>query len=582
MQPSRQQPGSKKHSDAQQPAPPASTRQKKKPRVAFGRRVGVAAFRKPQDADHDTTADSLDPKRAATDPDAVALRMLPSSTVAASSNTSVSRLEAIVQASRAIPVSPRHATAATPNPHGRNAEAAAAQPAVPPAQVQQAAPPGATQAGERLLLASLAMPAYVQSTPGLAMAQGGEVEGVQGRLEGAATEDAWQVPYNHAVYADEGFQRPAAGGSAVHTALHAAIDAASAATTADGIKPAAVSAAPGYHFPATSECLDVARMSNVGLQKQYDTLLTDLAAQQLQQQYHSQLPAMRRGRLLDEQASAESGTVIDHGTQVVSSSANASGGTSYIQFVQAGALRADASTSPMTEAYPASQEVVLPDDPFHQQLPQHLQDLNQLSEQLPKHLQGLNQLPQQLPQQLHEQSQPQHWKPEQASEPSQLHNASSMHTLPVSDAHPSNSAASTAVAQQPSMSWPHQASGQLTPIAELPYSDSDLAQSSPAASSALPGAVLQASAIEDPVDRATHGTHDSQGTPGDAKQRLDKKLLRASLAEWLADAVASKLWSAFEQQRQAAAPVGALGNTGSSCSAKLPGIAFFHAVPSMS
>ena len=522
----------------------------------------------------------------------------------------MSRLEAIVQASRAIPVSPRHAPVASAKPYSRHAEAAAAQHAVPPTQAQQAAALGAAQPGDCLLLASTAMPACVQSAPGSATAQGGQIGGgqiggAQGRLEGAATaEDAWQVPYNHAVYADEGFQRPAAGSTAVHAALHAATDAASAATNADGRKPAAVSAAPGYHFPATSECPD-ARMSNVGLQRQYDTLLTDLAAQQQQHRHHSQLPAMRRSRLLDQQASAESATEIDHGTQVVSSSANASGGTSYIQSVQAGALRADASTSPMTvnatsSAYPATQVVELPDDPFQQQLPQHLQDLNQLPEQLPKHLHELDQLPQQLlqhlqdldqhpeqvPQHLHGPSQPQQWKPEQASETSQLHNANPqdpaahqqllMQTAPVSSAHPTYSAASAAVAHQSSMSQQHQAAaqGQLTPVAELPYSGAESALSSPAASSAVPGAVLQASAMKDPVDRATHRAHNSQGIPGDAKQPLDKKLLRASLAEWLADAVASKLWSAFEKQRQAAAPVGALGNTGSSCSASLHGGTF--------
>ena len=594
MQPSRQQSGNQKHSDAQQQAPPVSTRQKKKPRIAFGRRVGVAVARKPQDAD--PSADS----QAAAHPDAVATRALPSSTAGADSNPPVSRLEAIVQASSAVPVSSWHAPAASAKAYGRLAEAAPAQHAAPPAEVQQPAALAAPQAGEGLLFTSTATPACVRSAPGLAAAQGQQSTGAHLHLEGAGTaEDGWQGPYNHAVYADEGFEHASANSPAVHTALHVATNAAGAVTTPDGCNPAAVSTAPGYHFPASSECPSVARMSNVGLQKQYDTLLTDLAAQQKQQR-HLQILTMRRSRLLDQQRPAASATEIDHGTQADPSSANVSGSASVIQSVQTGPPRADASTSPMAATAtsgtcPASQVVVLPDDPFNQQLPQHLQDLNQLPEQLhelnqlpqqlPQHLQdlnGLSPLPQQLPQHLHKQSQAQQWKPEHASEPSQLHNARSqdlaasqpsfMQPASVSSAQITHYVPSAAAAQQQSMSQQHQASaeGQLRPVAESPHSGAESALSSPAASFAPPGATLQASAMEGPADRVNHQAHESQGT-GDAKQPLDKELLRASLAEWLADAVASKLWSEFEKQRLAAAPIGAPGNTSSSCSTKLPG-----------
>ena len=498
-----------------------------------------------------------------------------------------------MQASKAIPVSSRHAPAASAKPFGRHAEVAAAQHAVPPAQVQQAAGLGAAQAEEGLLSASTAMPACVQSAAGLALAQGQQIEGAQGHLEGAATEDAWQIPYNHTVYADEGLHHPSASSTAVHTVLDVGT---TPRTTPDGCTPAAVSTAPGYQFPATCESPDVARMSNVGLQKQYDTLLTDLAAQQ--QQQHLQLPAMRRSRLLDQHPPAASATEVDPGTQAVSSSSSThvSDGTSIAQSVQAEAARADASTSPMTATarsgtYPASQMVVLPDDPFNQQLPQHLQDLNQIPEQVPKHLLELDQLLQQLPQ---EQSWPQQWKLEHASEPSQLHNASPQNpaasqplyvqTASVSSAQVTQHVPSVASAQQPSMSQQLQASaeGQFRPVAELPHSGAESALSSAVASSAIPGTDLQASAMEDPADSASHQAQDSQGTPGDAQQPPDKRLLRASLAEWLADAVASKLWSAFEKQRQAAASVGAPGNSGSSCLLQLPGKSMFHAVPPMS
>lgn len=420
---------------------------------------------------------------------------------------------------------------------------------MPPAQVQQAASLGATLARERLLHASTVMPT----------AQGPESEAAQTRLEGPGTEeDAWQIPYNQAEYADEVFLPPEASHAAMHTAHHAASGVASARTILDGCQPAAVLPAPGYRLSTTAECLDVAR-SDVGLQAQYDTLLIDLAAQQ-QQQQQSHFPSTQLSRLWDQQHPAAIATAASLGPQSGSASANVSGCTSTVQCVQPEAFTADASTSPMTGtgtrgAYPASQVVVLPEDPFHQQLPQHLHELIKVPEDLSE------QLPEQLPEHLHRRSQPQ-----LSSGLSQLHHGSPQEwaaSQPKLVQPASVSSTAYPLPQQPSMPQQHLAEDQLRLKAELPLTGTESAWSPPIASSALPSVVLPASAMEDPADRASHQVpdSDSHGTAADnAQQPRHKKLLRASLAEWLADAVASKLWVALDKQRQAAAPAGELGN----------------------
>ena len=589
LQPSRQQSGNQKQPDAQQ-APPASTRQKKKPRVAFGRRVGVAQSRKLQHTN--PAADPpQEPKEAATDPNAGALERLATGSAAAGSHTSASRLQAIVQVSRAISVSPRHAAAAGTKSHGRQAQTTAAQYAVLPAEPAQhiRQPIGQpTQHGRQHIgqpaqdigrhimpsaqdqqAAPLAGGRLLHGSTALATAQGQDSEAAEARTEGAATEESvWQIPYNHAEYADKDFLHPSAGNAAVHAAHHAASGVASAMTTLDGCQPATVLPTARQGLSATSEHPDVASRSDVGLQAQYDTLQTDLAAQQQQQQSH--FPATQLSRLWDQQNPAASRTEATHGVQSGSTSAPISGWTSTIQCVQPEACTADASTSPMTAtamggAYAASQVVVLPEDPFHQQLPQHLHELIQLPHQLPEQLpeQLPQQLPRRLPEQLHKHSQPQH-----SSGPSLLHNGS-LQELAASQPKlmqpASVPSAAPPLAQQPSMPQQHEAlaEGQLRLKAELPHTATEPALSSPAASLALPSDVLPASAMEDPADRAIHQAphSDSHGTAANnAKQPRHKKLLRASLAEWLTDAVASKLWLAFEKQRQAAAPVGAPGS----------------------
>ena len=558
LQPSKQQAGKQSPSEAQQQALPASTRQKKKPRVAFGRRVGVAVSRKPHDGD--VAADFQESKQLACDlkfaaaklPSSTiaagnitfASRLEASSTIAAGNITSASRLEAIMEASRAMPVSARHTPAAGAKPASRQAQAAAGQNSAPSAQMQKAAA-HAIQAGECMLHADITLPACGYAAPSLAAAQAQQSAGDQGGPEPAVAQHTWQVPYNRAAYADEDFQHPPASDTAVRTALHVTTDVTSAVEAPDGCKSAATLTAPGDPLKASSELPDSVRVSHAGLQKQYDTLLTDLAAQQQK----AQVPAVRHSRLWDQQPPAASAMTAGHITQAVSTSSATSGGASF-QSIKAGAPTADASTSPCPAtatsfAHPASQVVVLPDDPFHQQLPQRLAPL-------PQH------------------SQPQQHYSQQFSEPSELLNATPQdpaasqcrHTIAMSSAAHAQDVPSAAPAPQPSMPQHQEAQTQtrLRLEPEPPQAGAESTLSSPEASSALPGAAPHAPTVQGPADRPTHQACDSQSTSAEGRRPPDKKLLRASLAEWLADAVASKLWSAFEKQRQATTPVGALGS----------------------
>lgn len=531
LQPGRQQVGKQIISEAQQQAVPASTRQKKKPRVAFGRRVGVTPPRKPQDGD--PAVDSQQPKQASADASPDEPTQPQHTTMATGYSTSASRLEAIMQASRAIPepVSSSYAPAASARPYGRQLQAVATQPVLQ----------DTTHAAVGALHASGSPPACAHAAASLATGQARQVAGAQGRLNVAVTQQhTWQAPYNHAVYADEHSQHPPASDADACSVLHATTGMPRAATTPHACASAAAPDA-GTGLP------DVARRSDVGLQQQYDTLLTDLAAQQ-----HSQLSTVPHSRLWDHQPPATT-PMAAHGAQTVATSADVPCGA--IQSVHLEAATGVASTSPVPvrrSAYPASQVVILPDDPFHQQLPQHLHELSQ------------------LPQRTFQPS----------AEPYQAQNASPPDpaNLPMQDTSESCSASAQDVqvpAPQPSMAQQTQAHSQdqLAPEPESPGANAESPLPSPTASFALPGAACQDPAMRNPDASSCQVHHDSQGTSADARQPPDRKLLRASLADWLADAVASKLWSAFEKQRQASTPLGAQEPPGSgSCSLMvLPG-----------
>lgn len=538
LQPSRQQPGKQVTSDAQQALQP-STRQKKKPRVAFGRRVGVAPPRKPQDAD--AAADFQDSRQAAADASAVAPKQLQHNAVTA--GTSASRLEAIVQASRAIPVSSRHAPAASARPHGRQAPAAAAE------SVLQ----DVTHAGEGMLHASSTLPACVLAAPSLAtaQAQAQQVEGSKGRLEMAATANhTWKAPYNHAVYADEDFRHSPASEADTCTALHPTTTMSMAATTPHDCTSPAVLVAPNSRLRPGTDLPDAVRCSDTGLQTQYDTLLTDLAAQQRQ----SQLSKVRHSRLWDQQPPVAT-PMAAHCAQAVSTTANVPCRVSCTQSEQLEALTTDATNSPVPATatrfeHSASHVVVLPDDPFHQQLPQHLHELSKLSQHMPQHSADRRHA---------------HNTSLQKAASQSAHEAAVSYAAPAQDVH--------STAPLPSMPQQHRAQSQdqLRPEPEPSGQSAESDLHSPTASLALPGAASHAAALSNPANTMDNQAQGHQGTSGNARQPPDKKLLRASLAEWLADAVASKLWSAFETQRQASSATGVQEPAGSASSTLLPG-----------
>ena len=593
IQPGRPQAGEPTHPSAQeQQGPPANTRQKKKPRVAFGRRVGVAVNTRPQGPD--IAPDSLEVKQAAGLSENAP--NLPSSSVMTGRHTSASRLEAIVQASQALAL--RSAQTEGVKPSGDSAQTALAQ--------------AATNRVHAPAAAKLAAHAEDPS-PTPTRLQAGQVEPVQVQPELAVAErSVWQAPYNHAAYVDDSFHSPSGSSKAMHSGQP------SAATASNGFDSLTALHVPQAHSKA-SDLPGAIRMSvaDLELQQQYDTLLTDYTTQQQQ----SQVPVVRHSRFGEQhhpgasakpthdvvQTMPDLAASMDRAQAMPGSAASCRAQS--MKAVQAEPSRADASTSPLagrhtSTAYPASQVVVLPDDPFQQQLPQHLHELSQLpdqqlqhmgeqsqhpqqkpelpgeltsnSHQLTQHLREEGELPQQqlqlpgktiqLPQHLLQQTQLPPPKSELLGEQSQLHLAPQpASSLSLASLCPANcqpelqqpiALSVTAPAQDlqaPALTLlsaqqQNQLQSHLRLQPELPPSD---------VASALPmlrgPATLQAtspaSAIQDTVNNQEVWANYDRDV--DARVAAQTKLLRASLAEWLADAVAGKLWSALEQQRLA-------------------------------
>ena len=619
IQPGRPQAGKLTHpsiQQQQQQGPAANTRQKKKPRVAFGRRVGTTVNRRAQESD--TAADSLEANQTVSTGDEAA--NLQSSSVVTGRNKSASRLAAIVQASEAISCRSAQAQAEGAKPSGNSAQEA----------LEQAV------AGHSQAAAAVASQA-LESVPNLAKRQGGQAEAAQAQPEVARSEHpTWQAPYNHAAYADDSFHSPPSISKAMHAALPGATSQPTAATAFHSFNPSAMLHVPQVPSQA-SDLPSGIRMSaaDLQLQQQYDALLTDFATQQQQQ---SQLPAVRHSRfeeLHQPPAVAKPSKCVVHAipssaasldkAQAVTSSAASLGRALSMKAVQAEPSRADASTSPLageqiSAAYPASQVVVLPDDPFQQQLPQHLRELSQHPDQLLQHageqsqhpqqkpelLSGLSSLSYQLMQQLSEEGElPQQQlqlpvatkqlqqylmdqtqlplpqfgllselsqlrlKPQPAaslslagSQPELQQPVASFTTVPAQDL------LAPALAQITTQQQQYQPQNQLQLQPELLQSDVVSALPRPGSSAPLQAAA-SASAIQDTVNNQEAG--DSHSRDVDARLAAHTKLLRASLAEWLADAVASKLWSALEQRRLASNPAEAQDQEVSDSSRQAPG-----------
>lgn len=268
------------------------------------------------------------------------------------------------------------------------------------------------------------------------------------------SDKAWHLPYNHEAYADDSIL--------ADTAICAAVSDASSVKAGDAnpmvsasdptFKPESGQEAQNRQDGGNGDLPGAGTLSaaDKGLQQQYDNLVVDLAAQQ------SQLPGVRHSRLwetqLQSQASGPFPQLAAEPLDTLQQHASVLLGQEPL---------VSPSQASVTGETVAEVAAALPEDPFHQQLPQHcLPPAHELSHgRLPQSAEG------------------------------QLSKAAS-----------ANSCSSNAV--------------EASCLQELAGSRQD---------------------------------------PGG--QAPDTGLLKASLAEWLADAVASRLWSAFQKGKAEGAVV---------------------------
>ena len=367
-------------------------------------------------------------------------------------------------------------------------------------------------------------------------AEGGEMGSAAGH---------WQAPYNHLAYADEPAHiTPSASPSAYAVPVPAAHPGNSSPSLMHNSLHSDQSRA---HSSAKSAAVRASAVDAV-LQQQYDNLLVDLAAQQQQ----AQLPEMRHSRLWTQQQQQEQ-DIVSEQPSAPAFLAPVSTSNKSVQ-----AMRSDAHTSPATfnhasvaevDSMPAESSdasVVLPDDPFQQQLPQHLLDQ-------PKLLQPDAQMPQ----------------PDIPLPFISPENSTQRETAPLSvTSMPSDQGWIQTNSQLAAQATPRaEDSLLLTPplVSQQASSVSVFGQPAMQASAAngqtitqFPNAVPQLSNETSSnhnlsADGSSKAVLDSQAEQQDslskdsAKQETRESILRASLAEWLADAVASRLWSAVKK-----------------------------------
>ena len=270
----------------------------------------------------------------------------------------------------------------------------------------------------------------------------------------SVSDTAWRLPYNHEAYADDS----TLADIAIHTAgsdasLFKASDASPMVSASiPTAEPESRQEAQKRQTGSTGDLPGAGTLlaADKGLQQQYDNLVVDLAAQQ------SQLPGVRHSRLWETQLQPQASgplpqlavepldTLQRHAPVLLGQEPSVSPGQ-----------------TPVTGETVAQLAAALPEDPFHQQLPQHcMQPARELShERLPQSAEGQ-----------------------------------------VSKAANTNSSSSNAV---------------------------------------------EASCLQE----LAGSRQDNGGQPPDTG------LLKASLAEWLADAVASRLWSAFQKGKAEGAVV---------------------------
>ena len=522
-------------SDLQQQPLPAHTRQKKKPRVAFGRRVGATGPRKTQDSDlpadsqggqnpseappavsnQGVSKGSADGRKAsAGQPRRLAIASRRGGQGQVHAHPSANRLQAILEASQADATHPSKQAGQCNMPQGS---------------------PRMPQPGNMPAIAGLVTQA---------MPMGQENNKGREHVAQAIVDMPGQATYNHQAYADEG--PPTHTVNRTPTSDDLTVDADYVADpeirmpSADTVS---VPEAQGHHLKTTGSLPGAVRMSvaDTGLQQQYEDLVVDLAAQQQQQQ--AQMP-VRRSRLWEQQtvihASMPDGLcgTSEKRIQATSSQATPS------QVPTAAASPSEMSATSELPTVSVGELISLPDDPFQQKLPQHLVDA------------AHDTLQQQLPQQL------------------TMSDASLMQSkLPGQLVTPGNQSGREATPQSASplpsrvmiQSHSQLQPAQMTTQAFNAHSSLSMHVSGSAQLDHAQHVESAERQTADVVVSSNQGSRDGlsgnqpeQGTANgqDAAQQASSssRLLRVSLAEWLADAVASRLWSACKKAKLGDAP----------------------------
>ncbi|KAL0020040.1 hypothetical protein WJX77_006948 [Trebouxia sp. C0004] len=548
-------PNSQQHTPPQ--PPPANTRRKKKPRVAFGRRVGSTLPR--QTLDDDPSGGSQEgqqlPLAEGAAPSAMGSQALQST--ADGRKPSAHRLQPLVDASRALPT-PQHAVPAAKHAappadrhqaHGYDSQAVAAQrPGQPQAIVHTCKQ---QKASVMARIENMTATAARETDASLVKALLGSSDHHSDKPARRATaarvpEATWQAPYNHQAYADELLQSGAdAPPAACETSPVNAADAAPAIPFSHpGFQPASCPHAQSMQA-RDNVCVAAAAAADTELQQQYDDLLLDLAAQHQQQ---AQLPSVRHSRVWDMQLQPGTGTPV----QNLRLPCNKVSGTPKdpVQAMLAPVRSASPIQASVTGRMAAQAATSLPEDPFQQQLPQHLLHPAQACDH--------QQLPQQLMQDSAESRPLSTCRSTRASTPAvalqqtaQLQSAQMSHaTLPASC---QASDAQVSDAQSAGeMQWPTPRSSNVSPAAvktTVVISTPSSGHGNPTHDLAGAHDQLRATASSSTGSKALPKGSSSQQLADtrhdDGQQSAGTGLLRASLAEWLANAVANRLWSAF-------------------------------------
>ena len=563
--------------------PPANTRQKKKPRVAFGRRVGSTLPRRTLDDDPSGGSQEGQqlPLAEGAAPSAMGTQALQGT--AEGSKPSAHRLQPLVDASRALPSPQPAAKHSAPAADGHQAhvydsQAAAAQrPGQPQAVLHtctQQKVSGMARVENMTAMAARETDASLVQASTRTSDHHGDKSARQA-TSARVPEATWQAPYNHQAYADELLP----GGTLVPTAAceTSPVNASAISFSHPGLQPVTCPQAQSVQA-RDSGCFPGAAAADTGLQQQYDDLLMELAAQQQQQ---AQLPSVRHSRVWEMQQQPGTGTPIEN----LGLPCNKVPGTPKhpVQAMLSPVLSASPSQASVTDETAAEAAASLPEDPFQQQLPQHLLHPAQACDhqQPPQQLMrdGAESRPQSTPQSARASPPAVAFQQTAQAQSAQMSHATLPASGQASDAQVSD-AQSAGVLQ-----WPTPGSSHVSPEA----AQTAFATHTPTSSShgnhthTLAGAhdQLRATASSSTSSKAVPKNNSSQQLADtrhdDGQQSAGTGLLRASLAEWLADAVASRLWSAFQNSKpesaEAAHEAGAQDTKSPECLTAMPGTA---------